>query len=112
MGEKPMKIALTGLQWTLGIVILIEAIQFVLPGARHSFAQTHMPGALRFVLGWGEIAGCVLMLIPQTATRGAWLLLAAFGLAILIHVVHGMYNVSSLLIYMAAAWTVAVANKS
>ncbi len=28
-----MKTALTGLQWTLGLVILIEAILFVMPGA-------------------------------------------------------------------------------
>ncbi len=45
MNEKRMKIALTALQWTLGIVILIEAILFVLPSAGHDFAKTHMPEA-------------------------------------------------------------------
>jgi hypothetical protein len=30
-----MKTALTGLQWTLGLVILIEATLFVMPGAAH-----------------------------------------------------------------------------
>jgi uncharacterized membrane protein YphA (DoxX/SURF4 family) len=107
MSEQPMKTAVTGLQWALGIVILIEAILFVMPSARHGFAQTHMPDALRFVLGWGEIAGCVLLLIPRTAVRGAWVLAAAFGLAILIHLLHGMYNVGNLVIYIAAAWVIA-----
>jgi DoxX-like protein len=111
MNEQRMKTALTGLQWTLGIVILIEAILFVMPSAGHGFAQTHMPDALRFVLGGGEIIGCVLLLIPRTAVRGAWILTAVFGLAILIHLLHGMYNVSDLLIYLAAAWTLAVANE-
>jgi uncharacterized membrane protein YphA (DoxX/SURF4 family) len=101
------KIALTALQWTLGIAILIEAILFVMPSARHGFAQTHMPDVLRLILGWGEIIGCILMLIPRTTVRGAWILAAVFGLAILIHLLHGMYNVDNLFIYTAAAWAIA-----
>ena len=72
MTEHRMKCALTGLQWTLGIVILIEAVLFLMPSARHGFARTHMPDILRQVLGWGEIIGAVLLLIPRTAVRGAW----------------------------------------
>jgi uncharacterized membrane protein YphA (DoxX/SURF4 family) len=101
------KVALTILQWALGIVILIEAIRFSMPSARHGFAQTHMPEALRFILGWGEIVGCILLLIPRTAARGAWLLAALFGLAILTHLLHGMYNIGNLVIYVAAAWAIA-----
>ena len=33
MSEQPMKAALTGLQWTVGVVILLEAILFLMPGA-------------------------------------------------------------------------------
>jgi uncharacterized membrane protein YphA (DoxX/SURF4 family) len=101
------KVALTILQWALGIVILIEAIRFSMPSARHGFAQTHVPEALRFILGWGEIVGCILLLIPRTAVRGAWLLAALFGLAILTHLLHGMYNIGNLVIYVAAAWAIA-----
>jgi hypothetical protein len=101
-------IALTVLKWTLGLVILVEAALFVMPGGAHGFAQTHMPNMVRLVLGWGEIAGCVLMLIPRTSGRGAWLLAGVFVLAIAIHLLHGMYNVGSLTIYTAAAWAVAV----
>jgi hypothetical protein len=107
MSASRAKAALTVLRWTLGVVILIEAILFVLPSSAHIFARTHMPNAIRLVLGFGEIAGCVLMLIPRTAIRGAWLLMIIFGLAIVIHLLHGMYEVGNLAIYTAAAWAIA-----
>jgi len=107
MSGAQTKLALTVLQWTLGVVILIEAVLFVLPSAAHEFARTHMPGFVRLVLGWGEIAGCILLLIPKTALRGAWILVAVFIMAILIHLLHGAYNVGNLVIYTAAAFAVA-----
>jgi uncharacterized membrane protein YphA (DoxX/SURF4 family) len=111
MTEQKLKTALTALRWALGLVILIEAILFVMPSAGHDFAQTHMPNAVRLVLGWGEIAGCVLFLIPRTTVRGAWVLLAVFAFAIAIHVLHGMYNVGDLAIYIASAWAVAAGER-
>ena len=102
------KCGLTALRWALGIVILIEAIMFVLPGAAHSFSRTHMPAIVRMILGFGEIVGCVLMLIPQTAVRGAWLLLAVFVFAILLHLLHGMYDIGNVVIYAAAAFAIAM----
>jgi hypothetical protein len=102
------KFGLTVLQWALGVVILIEAVLFVMPGAAHDFARTHMPGFVRMVLGFGEIAGSVLLLIPKTAVRGAWLLLAVFVMAVFIHLLHGAYNVGNLVIYAAAAFAIAV----
>ena len=105
------KCGLTVLQWSLGIVILIEAVLFVLPSAAHDFARTHMPGFIRMLLGWGEIAGCILLLIPKTTIRGAWLLFAVFVFAILIHLLHGTYNVGNVVIYAAAAFAIAVGKK-
>jgi len=102
------KTALTVLQWALGIVILIEAVRFVLPSAAHDFARTHMPGFIRLVLGFGEFVGCVLLLIPRTAIRGAWLLVAVFVFAILIHLLQGTYGIGNLVIYAAAAFAIAV----
>ena len=112
MTAQRMRCALIGLQWTLGIAILIESILFVLPSTAHAFGRTHMPSAIRFVLGFGEIAGCLLMLYPRTVTRGAWLLMAVFALAILIHLLHGMYNVGNLAIYTSAAWVVATGKQN
>ena len=109
MHESRLKTALTGLQWTLGLVILVEAIHFVLPGARRDFAATRMPDFLRMILAYGEIAGSILLLIPRTAARGAWLLLGVFVLAIVVHLLHGLYNVGNLAIYVAAAWAIAAA---
>jgi hypothetical protein len=111
MSAQRTQIALTGLQWTLGVVILMEAILFVMPAAAHAFASTHMPNIVRMVLGWGEIAGCILLLIPRTAIRGAWLLVAVFTLAIVIHLLHGLYGIGNLAIYTAAAWAVAVGKR-
>jgi len=102
------KVGICVLQYSLGISILIQAVLFVLPSAAHEFARTHMPGFVRIVIGWGEIAGSVLLLIPQTAVRGAWLLLAVFVMALLLHLLHGMYNVGSLVVYAAAAFAIAV----
>jgi hypothetical protein len=102
------KLGLTVLQWTLGVVILIEAILFVLPSAAHDFAGTHLPGFVRLILGFGEILGSILLLIPKTTIRGAWLLLAIFIFAILIHLLHGGYNVGNLAIYAAAAFAIAI----
>lgn len=103
------KCALTALQWTLGIVVLIEAVLFVMPGARHEFARTHLPNIVRLVLGCGETVGSVLLLVPKTALRGAWLLIVIFALAIAIHLLHGMWNIGNLAIYVSAAWAVAAA---
>ena len=102
------KCGLIVLQYSLGIVILIQAVMFVLPSAAHDFARTHMPGFVRLVLGFGEIVGCILLLIPQTAIRGAWLLVAVFVMAILMHLLHGMYGIGNLVIYAAAAFAIAV----
>lgn len=96
------------LRYALGVVILIEAVLFILPGAAHDFARTHMPAFVRMLLGWGEIAGCILLLIPKTAIRGTWLLFAVFVFAILIHLLHGQYNVGNVVIYAAAALAVAI----
>jgi len=101
------KIGLCVLQWALGIVILIEAVLFVMPSAAHGFAATHMPGFIRLILGWGEILGCILLLIPRTTVRGAWLLVAVFIMAIMVHLLHGGYNVGNVVIYAAAAFAIA-----
>ena len=106
--ESRMKFVLTGLQWCLGVVILVEAALFLFgPESRHAFASTHMPNAIRLILGWGEIAGAVLLLIPRTVVGGGWLLLFIFVFAIVVHVLHGLPNVGNLVIYSAAAWAVA-----
>jgi uncharacterized membrane protein YphA (DoxX/SURF4 family) len=107
MTEQRMKTALMALRWTLGPVILMEAALFVLPSARHDFAGTHMPDIVRQVLGWGEIVGAVLLLIPRTVARGAWILASVFVLAIVVHLLHARFNVGPLMIDVPAVWAIA-----
>ena len=102
------KLGLNVLRLALGVVILVEAVMFVLPSAAQEFAGTHMPGFVRLLLGFGEIIGCVLLLIPGTIARGAWLLLAVFVMGILLHLLHGLYGIGNLVIYAAAAFAIAV----
>ncbi len=101
------RIGICVLRYSLGIVILIQAVLFVLPGAAHDFSRTHMPAFVRMILGIGEMLGSVLLLIPQTTVRGAWLLVALFVMAILLHLLHGLYGVGNLVIYAAAAFAIA-----
>ena len=106
--EYRFRCALTGLQWSLGIVVLIEAVIFLYgPGSRHAFASNYMRNVIRLILGWGEIGGALLLLIPRTVVHGGWLLLFIFGFAVVIHLLHGTPNVGNLVIYSAAAWAVA-----
>lgn len=95
------------LQWTLGLVVLVEAGLLALgPNRMHGFAGTGLPHWLRPALAWPEIIGAILFLIPATSTFGARLLLVVFALAAIVHLIHGQYNIGSLLVYAAAAWVV------
>ena len=71
-----------------------------------------MPEIVRQILGWSEIIGALLLLIPQTVARGAWFLVGIFVFAIAIHLLHGAYNVGNLVIYSAAAWAIAAEKTS
>jgi uncharacterized membrane protein YphA (DoxX/SURF4 family) len=108
MNSVQAKLAMTMLRWVMGLVILAEAVQFVLPGAAHDFARTHMPDIVRLIVGFGEIVGCILLLIPTTVVRGAWILVGVFTFAIVLHLLHGMYSIGNLVIFTAVAFTIAV----
>ena len=99
---------MTLLRWSLGVVILTEALLFLFSSAaRHEFTSTHLPSAMRLILGIGEILGSILLLVPGVTAIGGRLLMFIFALAILTHLLHGMLNVGSLVIYFAGAWVLA-----
>jgi len=95
MGFVKSRIGLTVLQWALGVVVLIEALLFVMPSAAHEFTRTHMPGFVRLILGWGGIAGCILLIVlrvmraPLLPPRGERL--AAFALGLCIYAVESSF---------------------
>jgi len=107
MNSGRIRSALLVLQWVLGVVILAEAAAFAFsPRAAHAFAKTGMPNIVRLVLAWGEIAAVILFLIPRTLIAGGWFLVAVLGLAIVLHLLHGWWDVGSLVIYAAGTWAV------
>jgi hypothetical protein len=98
------RLALVGLRTTVSLVVMVEAIVFLYsspPAAAHI-----MPGPIRLVFGWGEVAGALLFLIPRAVVIGGSLLIAIFGFAALVHLAHGQFGVGALVIYIAAVITV------
>jgi|SRR5580658_7372616 hypothetical protein len=91
------KFSIPVLRWTVGLVVLLASVRFVLSdSAAHFLATAGLPAWIRPVLGG------VLFLLPFTALIGGYLLLAVFACAVLLHVLHGQYDVGSLLVYAAA----------
>jgi hypothetical protein len=91
------------LRWTLGLVVMLQSLEFVFStSAAHFLAKAGLPAWLRPVLGGSEIIAAVLFLVPFTATIGGYLLLVIFGLAALLHILHGQYGVEGLLVYAVA----------
>ncbi|MGA9040970.1 MAG: hypothetical protein WB421_10580 [Terriglobales bacterium] len=96
--------SLLGLQWSLGLVVFIEAALLAFVAVHiHEFAMSGLPGILRIALAWGEMIGAVLLLIPRTSGAGGKLLVVIFVAAFVLHVLHGWLDVGNLVVYAAAA---------
>jgi uncharacterized membrane protein YphA (DoxX/SURF4 family) len=96
------RVSIPLLRWTLGVVVLLESCQFVFSNsAVHFFAKTGLPSWLRPVIGGAEIIAALLFLVPFTTLIGSYLLLFIFGLAGLVHILHGQYGVGGLVVYAA-----------
>jgi hypothetical protein len=103
MNSRTKKFSLSGLRWILGLVVLLESLQFVFSRSVGAFlAQMNLPPWIRPALGGGEVLAVLLFLFPATFLLGGYLLLIVFGIAIALHVVHGQYEVGSLLVYIMA----------
>lgn len=95
------------LQWVLGLVVLAKAAAFAFsPAAAHSFVKTGLPNLVRLVLAWGEMAAAILFLIPRAVIVGGWSLIGVLACAIVLHLLHGWFDVGALVVYAAAAWAV------
>jgi len=108
-----LPVALRILQWTLGLVILGESARFAYSSqAAKVFTKTGMPNFMRPTLAWAEIAAAVVFLAPRATWLGARFLIAVLAAALVIHLLHGCFDVGALLVYAAAAWTVAAAKRT
>lgn len=107
MSQDANKFARTGLQWSLGLVLIYECSRLLFSaGARHSFESTHLPQWFRLAIGAVELLGAILFLIPPAVETGGRLLLATFGAAAIVHILHGQSEVGYLIIYAMAVLTV------
>ena len=108
MKTQVSKIALLGLQWSLGIALFIEAALLAFSKTETRFAG--YPGShhwIRLALAWSEMLGCVVFLVPRTLKAGAALLIIVFASAAVVHAFHGNFQIGGLLIYAAATSVVA-----
>jgi hypothetical protein len=91
----------------VGVVVLIESLIFAFsPEAARAVAHLGLPPLLRPILGGVEALAAIVFLIPRTVIVGGWALLAVFAVAALVHVLHGQYNVGSLVVLAAAVFVV------
>lgn len=95
--------AVLGLQWIVGLVLIVESLRFAFESsaARH-FARTGMPLWMRPTLACTEIGAAILFLVPFTTLLGGYLLLMIFFLAALLHILHGEFDIGVLLVYAMA----------
>ncbi len=97
------KTALLGLQWSLGVVIFIEAALLAFSKSEIQFSgHAGVHHWIRIVLAWSEMLACVLFLVPRAMKLGTLLLIAVLALAALVHVLRGNFQIGGLLIYAAA----------
>lgn len=103
MNPQLERISIPLLRWTVGLSVLIESLRFaVSPSAAHFLARAGLPLWIRPALGGAELAAAILFLLPWTRSFGGYALLVIFALAVLIHVLHGQFDVSGLVVYAMA----------
>ncbi|HEX8815992.1 MAG TPA: DoxX family protein [Terriglobales bacterium] len=100
-------LAKTGLQWSLGLVLIYECARLLFAhSAAESFAKTHLPQWLRVGIAAVELLGAVLFLLPPTMLAGGRILLGTFLVAAAVHLLHGQVDIGFLIIYGMAVLTV------
>jgi hypothetical protein len=112
MNQHFNKMAVGGLRWTLGLVVLGQACRelFHTMHATHSHSHGVSLIAVRLILASSEIFASALFLVPGTRVAGSYGLLSVFVLAIAIHITHGDWGALSLGVY-AMAVLVSLANE-
>jgi hypothetical protein len=95
--------AIPALRWTVGLVVLLQSCRFVFSGsAAQAFAKIGLPLWVRPALGGTEALAAGLFLVPAARVVGGYALLVIFGVATLIHILHGWYDVGAFAVYAMA----------
>jgi len=105
MSANANKLARTGLQWSLGLVLIYECSRLLFSRGAHN----HIPHVLVMSIAAVELLGAILFLIPPAKVTGGRVLLATFAVAAVVHLLHGEPDVGFLVIYAMAVLTVITA---
>lgn len=96
-------ISISVLRWSLGLVLLWESCQFALStDAAHHLQRMGLPSWIAPALGGTEALAALLFLLPVVRRVGGYSLLVIFVIAALLHVLHGQFEIGSLVVYGAA----------
>ena len=103
MNQRITHMAIPALRWVLGLLLIVESARLALsPAAAHEVTKLGLPQWLPGVLGGSEAVAALLFLIPATRVPGGYALLGVLAIAVLIHLLHGQYDVGVLLVYAMA----------
>ena len=105
MNHRSTSVAVLGLRWVLGLVILLESAHFALgAGAAREVAKIGLPNWIPLALGGGEAVAALFVLAPAVRLTGGYALLFILAIAVAVHLLHGQYDVGSLLVYGMAVY--------
>jgi len=100
MSQRSTSMAVSGLRWVLGLVILLESAHFALaPAAAREVANIGLPRSIPLALGGAEAVAALLFLVPAARLIGGYAQLFILAIAVVVHMLHGQYNVGSLVVY-------------
>jgi hypothetical protein len=103
MNEQLRSLAVPGLRWCVGLIVLWQSTRFAFgTAAMRALAETGLPAWIRPALGGIEIVAAVLFLVPVTTVVGGYALLVVFFFAAVLHLLHGWYDISALVLYAMA----------
>ena len=95
--------SLAFLRWSVGLAVLWESYRFaVSPTAVRHLQAMGLPTWIAPALGGLELVAAIVFLIPRLRRAGGYALLAIFAIAALIHILHGQFEIGSLVVYGAA----------
>jgi uncharacterized membrane protein YphA (DoxX/SURF4 family) len=102
MNRSNHKTAVLCLRWILGLYLVYQAAHFAMSAGSPQFVRTGLPHWLPLALGGGELLAAILFLIPMASPVGGYALLVTLGAAVIVHVLHGQFDVGNLFLYAAA----------
>jgi hypothetical protein len=88
------------LRCAVALVTILGGARLLITLSHHGIA--HLPTNVLRVIGVAEIVAAVFFLIPRTIKLGGVALLAVYAAAATVHLLHGEYDISNLVLLGAA----------